>query len=286
MTNDGEAGVRYVDANGLRFAYLGWGLEAKDGPLVLAVHGFPDTPHTWSVLGPALADAGFRVVAPFLRGYAPTQIPERDTSIEDLGRDVLALVEALGAERAHLVGHDWGAEAVYAAAGLAPARVETLTGIAIPHRARLRFTARMLWGLRHVVELSLPGAEARFPSNDFAKVDELIRRWSPTWTPSAAELAPIKDCFRRPGSVHGALGYYRAARVTTPPFMKEPVRAPTLYVVGADDPAVSARDFEGTRSHFPGGLTVASIPGGHFCHREAPDALLPHLVEHLRASAR
>ena len=117
-----------VAANGLRFAYLDWG----EGPLVLALHGFPDTPHTWNVIGPAIAAKGFRVVAPFLRGYAPSEASSRDTTTRDLGEDTIALIGALRAQRAHLVGHDWGAEAVYAAVGLAPERVITLTAIGFP----------------------------------------------------------------------------------------------------------------------------------------------------------
>jgi pimeloyl-ACP methyl ester carboxylesterase len=76
---------RFVEANGMRFAYLEWG----SGPLVLAMHGFPDTPHTWNVIGPALAAEGFRVVAPFQRGYAPSSMPARDATSKDLGEDVL-----------------------------------------------------------------------------------------------------------------------------------------------------------------------------------------------------
>ena len=150
--------VKFVEANGLRFAYLEWG----GGPLVLAIHGFPDTPHTWSVIGPALAAQGYRVVAPFLRGYAPSGLPARDTTTKILGEDTVALITALGEPRAHLLGHDWGAEAVYAAAGLAPERIITLTAVGIPHRAAVLPTPKLGWALRHFLTLTLPGAEKRF----------------------------------------------------------------------------------------------------------------------------
>src|SRR4051812_47609508 len=107
--------LQYVHANGLRFAYF----EEGHGPLVLMVHGFPDTPHTWDHARPALAAAGFRVVTPFTRGYAPTEIPAREAFDADtLARDLLALIPALGAETAYVVGHDWGAGASYSAAAL------------------------------------------------------------------------------------------------------------------------------------------------------------------------
>lgn len=107
-----------------------------EGPLVLAFHGFPDTPHTWKELGPHLAAKGFRVVAPFMRGYAPTEAPQTDTVSRELGLDVVGLANALTSEPAHLVGSDWGAEAVYAAVGLEPTRFKTL------HRAAVKPSLR------------------------------------------------------------------------------------------------------------------------------------------------
>lgn len=273
-------GVQFVDANGLRFAYLEWG----EGPLVLAMHGFPDTPHTWDGLAPAIAAAGFRVVAPFLRGYAPSGQPERDTTTPTLGADVVALLDALGAPRAHLLGHDWGAEAVYAGVGLAPQRVISLTTIGIPHRAAITPTPKLGWALRHFLTLSLPGAEARFARHDFAQLELLLRRWSPTWRFTAEDLAPMKACFHAPGTVHGALGYYRASSVFTPAFMKTRVAVPTLCVAGADDPGVGVETYEATRGHFTAGFELAVIPGGHFCHRESPARLIPKLLSHLAAA--
>src|SRR5690242_16760506 len=103
--------MEFVSANGVRFAYL----EAGSGPLVLMLHGFPETAHTWDQAMAEIAAAGFRVVAPFMRGYHPTEIStEAAYDIDTLGRDALALIEALGEPRAIVVGHDWGATATYA----------------------------------------------------------------------------------------------------------------------------------------------------------------------------
>jgi pimeloyl-ACP methyl ester carboxylesterase len=121
-----------VQANGLRFACL----EEGQGPLVLLLHGFPDTPHTWDATRPALARAGFRAVSPFLRGYAPSEIPaDGDYRIDALARDVAGLIEALGEERAIVVGHDWGAAAAYGAAIRFPERIRFLATVSIPHPA-------------------------------------------------------------------------------------------------------------------------------------------------------
>src|SRR5213078_1539062 len=101
MANDD---IRTVEANGLRFAYL----EQGSGPLVLLLHGFPDTAHTWDRALAELARGGYRAVAPFMRGYFPTAIPSDGRYDADtLGRDALALIEALGEESAVVVGHDW-----------------------------------------------------------------------------------------------------------------------------------------------------------------------------------
>ena len=99
--------MNYIHANGLKFAYL----EQGEGQLVILLHGFPDTAHTWSHQMPALAAAGYRVVAPFLRGYPPTDIPQNGYYDKaSLASDVVALIAALGGGRpVHLVGQDWGA---------------------------------------------------------------------------------------------------------------------------------------------------------------------------------
>jgi pimeloyl-ACP methyl ester carboxylesterase len=167
-----------VQANGLRFVVI----EEGSGPLVLLLHGFPDTPHTWDAVRPALAANGWRAVSPYMRGYAPTEIPAGGTYDSDaLGRDALALITALGESQAIVVGHDWGADATYAAAILDPSKVRLLVTMAIPHPASLRPTPAMLWAGRHFLLLRLKSAPAMVRRNNFAHVDELVQRWSPKW---------------------------------------------------------------------------------------------------------
>src|SRR5919106_4330838 len=86
----------------------------------LMLHGFPDTAHTWDDLRPRIAAKGYRAVSPFMRGYHPSAVPDRDPDQETLTRDPLALIEALGARDAIVMGHDWGASAAYGAAALGP----------------------------------------------------------------------------------------------------------------------------------------------------------------------
>jgi len=263
-----ERDVRYVDANGLRFAYL----EEGEGPLVLLFHGFPDTAHTWDATRPVLAAAGFRAVSPFLRGYAPSGIPERDTTAHARGRDVLALIDALGGGApAILVGHDWGSDCVYAATNLAPERVRKLVTVAIPYPPGVTPTPRLAWAVRHFAVFKLPGTVRRFVRDDFAMVDVMVRRWSPTWDYAPEELEPVKNAFAAPGCLNAALGYYRALW-WPPPELSGDIAVPTLAIAGADDPNVGVSAYEEARRKHTGPYRVEAIGGGHFCHRESPDA--------------
>jgi len=126
-----EFSIGSVAANSIDFHYV----ELGAGPLVLCLHGFPDNAYTYRYLLPVLADAGFRGVAPFMRGYSPTGKPadDRFESIL-LGQDVVALIGALGAKEAFVVGHDWGGFATLASAVLAPERVRKIVTLGVAHR--------------------------------------------------------------------------------------------------------------------------------------------------------
>ena len=272
-----------VEANGVRFTVI----EEGSGPLVLLVHGFPDTAHTWDDVRPALAKAGFRAVSPFTRGYAPTTAPTDGLYDSDaLGRDVVALIAALGEETAVVVGHDWGASAAYSAAALAPERVRKLVTVAIPHPASLRPTPKKLWGARHFVTLRLPGAADRMRADDFAEVDELVRRWSPAWDVPKGETAAVKESFRAPGSLDAALGYYRAMRPWLPPSLRRRIRVPTVSFSGDTDGVLGHDDFERARRWFTGAYEVVPMPGGHFLHREHPERFIRELLRALEGDAK
>jgi pimeloyl-ACP methyl ester carboxylesterase len=270
---------RFVDANGLRFGYL----ELGTGPLVLLVHGFPDTALTWDRALSALAGAGYRAVAPFTRGYAPTAIPEGGAYDTDtLGKDVIALILALGADQAVVVGHDWGASAAYAAAAMAPERVRLLVTLAIPHPRSIRPTPALLWKVRHFATLRRAGAAERIRRGDLALVDELWHRWSPAWKAiPASETAAVKAAFREPGCLEAALGYYRAQTLRLPASLKLPITVPTVSFAGEHD-IIAARAYEKARHCFTGSYEVVQVPGGHFMHREHPDHFLRELVRVVR----
>ena len=258
--------VKFVEANGLRFGYL----ESGTGPLVLLVHGFPDTAHSWDATRPALAAAGYRAVAPFTRGYAPTDVPQEEAYDSDtLGRDLLALIRALGGAPAVVVGHDWGASAAYSAAAIDPEALRLLVTVAIPHPASVTPTPSVLWAVRHFFSLRRRGAVGWMPKDDFAHVDELVHRWSPRWDVPPGETDAVKAIFRHPENLNAALGYYRALRPWPPSSHRVKIRVPTVSFAGDSD-LVPVTVHERARSQFTGPYEVVQMPGGHFMHREHP----------------
>ena len=268
-----------VRANGLDFAYLSEGT----GPLVLLLHGFPDTAHTWDRALPALAAAGYRAIAPFTRGYHPTQIPEDGKyDVETLGLDVIALIKALGEERAIVVGHDWGAAAAYIAAGRAPERVRMLVTLAVPHPNALKPTPVLAWKLRHFLALRKKHAGELLRANNFAYVDELVRRWSPAWKDIPdSETTHVKASLAPPGSAEAACGYYAAATLASRAAFKAQIKVPAVAFAGEHD-LIAPRAYEKARHCFDASYEVVIVPGGHFMHREHPEPFTAELVRTLR----
>ncbi|MCB9766305.1 MAG: alpha/beta hydrolase [Alphaproteobacteria bacterium] len=270
-----EQGVTFAEIQGLRLAAF----DAGEGPLVVMVHGFPDTPHTWDAARGPVVEAGWRVVTPWLRGYAPSQGPAVDDySAERLGRDVLGWMDACGAETAVLVGHDWGALSTYAAAALAPERVRALITLAIPHPGYWVPRPVDLWAGRHFLGLRLPGAEGRFARGDLQGVDTLVARWSPRWSFTEADVAAAKNCLAAPDGVHHALGFYRVAELPAARFLRRPIHVPTWAFVGDSD-LIPVDAWRGVARGFTKGYEVVEIPGGHFAHLESPGVFAERLLE-------
>jgi pimeloyl-ACP methyl ester carboxylesterase len=272
-----------VAANGLEFHYL----EAGEGPLVLLLHGFPDNAHTWSHQLAALAEAGFHGVAPFMRGYPPTDIPvDGRYDLEALAADIAGLVEALGDGPAYVAGHDWGGIATTAAMAYRPDHLRAAAVMATNHPVRfLSFTEHpeQVQHAFHFWFFQVNGwADAAVRHNDLALVDHLWSFWSPSLT-DPDHIAQVKATLRVPGAVEAALGYYRAFIATSydPPEPEKlfgPYSVPTLSIWGSDDPPLAIAI--GEEDHFTGGYQRALIEGaGHFAHREAPSEVSRLLVD-------
>jgi pimeloyl-ACP methyl ester carboxylesterase len=269
-----EEGVFFATVNGLELGYF----EHGSGPLVLMIHGFPDTPHTWDGIAEPVADAGFRVVTPWLRGYAPSEFPDGDLyTVSDLGGDVLGWIEALGEDSAILVGHDWGALSAYSAALLDPGPVEKLVTVAIPHPGFWEPAGLDFWRGRHFVGLGWNRAAVPFSRNDYKGVDKFFKRWSPDWEFTDEDTEPVKNCYAAPGGVDAALGFYRAFESPLPDFMLEPVSVPTWSFAGTGD-LIDPAAYYKLQDGFTDDYTVIEIEGGHFAQRESTAFFIAELL--------
>ena len=287
---------RIVVANSINFTVLECG--EPNAPLALCLHGFPDSAHTWRHLLPALADAGFHAVAPFMRGYAPTSVPHDGAyQTAALGSDANALHEMLGGDdRAVIIGHDWGAPATYAAAVLAPDRWRKVVGMAVPPWGAM---GRALVGNLDQLHRSWymfffqhPLADHVVGANDLAFVDWLWQHWSPTLQ-SRADVRNAKACLTDPQHLQAALGYYRAvfgagyrdqaiaddqARVDS-----EHPTQPLLYLHGVDDGCIGIDVARDAAAHAPTNAIVHEVSSAaHFLQLERPDVVNALVVDFVR----
>jgi pimeloyl-ACP methyl ester carboxylesterase len=296
LRNALEPRRRRVAANDLDFGVL----ELGSGPLALCLHGFPDSAYTWRHLLPALAAGGFRAVAPFMRGYAPTGIPT--DGCYDLGAlvaDAVALHEALGGdEPAALIGHDWGAEAAYGAAALAPERWRRLVTLAVPPLAvdaRIFSDYSQLKRLFYVFFFKTPHADAVVAADDMAFLDRLWADWSPGYDASD-HLGHAKRCLRDPQHLADALGYYRADEPGIQPggppdrwaaehdALRRTPPQPTLYLHGERDGCIDLTLAADAPQHLSAGSRMDVIEhAGHFPHLEHPDLVNKRILAWITA---
>lgn len=283
-----------LHANGLTFSAL----EAGEGPLVICLHGFPDHNRSWRHQLPVLAAAGFHAVAPMNRGYEPGSQPVGgDYAIARMAEDVLGWMNEWNVEKAHIVGHDWGAVIAYAVAALTPARVHSLTTLAVPHLRRMpaglgRYPVqfRNSWYMLFF-QLRLLADQA-VQARDFAFLEKLWRDWSPGWQWPAEEMEALKETFRQPGVLQGALAYYRTFfQPWTKPnretfrLLRSRLAVPTLALTGETDGCMDTRLWDAVMrpEDFPGGLRIERIAGaGHFLHQERPEEVNQILIAWLQ----
>ena len=277
---DGTVDFRTVGTGEQRFVVS----QAGEGPDIVLLHGFPDTPFTWLEIREALLADGWRVSVAWLRGYHPdTLLPGRPYDPETLGHDALGLLDALDISRAVLLGHDWGALLTYVAAALQPERLRGIITCDIPHPSLAKPTPGALWSARHVIALKTPWAAWHCRRKDFAYLDVLYRRVAPRWSGQEREeaLERAKQALSSPATLNGALGYYRDLSRHLPPAAEKVGAVPGLIIGGAETPSVEGM-FEQTAELLPKPSRAVIVPGtGHWPQREKPELVLPEILAFL-----
>ena len=268
--------------------------EAGRGPLLVMLHGFPDSPHTWRFQADALVASGFRVVTPWLRGYGESDKPQRvrDYRVEVLERDVESLIVALGAASASVIGHDWGGVIGWRLAANRPAIVERLIVLNAPHPAAFARELRkpdQLARSMYAVFFQLPWLpelllSARNMDLVRRSIQRMVRRRDAF---TASDWETIHATLSEPGALRAALAYYRAAgrallrsrrgavgRLRT-------IEVPTLLLWGEKDDALNPRLTLGLERRVRA-LSVRRYPdAGHWVHWDEPEAVRAEMLAFL-----
>ena len=278
-----------VTTSRLTFGVLEWG--PGEGPLALCLHGYPDTAWTWRRVAPRLAASGWRVVAPFMRGYAPTDIPpDGSYHVGALAHDAVELRELVGGDEAVLIGHDWGAVAASVVGVHHPDSFKRIVTIAVPppgamlrsmrRRAPTEAAAIGLRQMRHSWYMLFQ----QLPVLSEYTLDRLIPYLWRTWAPgydATDDLALVFAALEGSKRRAAALRYYRSfvqpwrrapVDATCQRGLLEPPQVPVLHIHGRNDGCILADLCDRVLDVAPAGSRLEILDGvGHFVPVEAPD---------------
>ncbi len=281
--------VRHGEAQvgaGVRLHYV----EAGEGPLVVLLHGFPAFWYSWRHQIPALAAAGFHVVAPDMRGYNLSDKPSgwRSYDTDLLADDIAGLIRHFGVERAHVVGHDWGAAVAYALAMRHPASVGRLAILNVPHPARLLAAFRTLKQLRkswYMFFFQIPVVPERLLARDGYSFAKRSLRADAPKAFSDEDLELYVEAWSQPGALTGMINYYRAALRRSPGAAlakMSPIQAPTLVIWGERDSYLGAELAE-PESRWVANVRMEWLPeSAHWVQLDAPERVNELLIGFLR----
>ena len=257
-------------------------IDEGTGPPVLLLHGFPDSAHTWRHQIAALGAAGYRTIVPDMRGFGESDMPTDVAAyrISTIARDAVGLLDALGIERSHVVGHDWGALTAWLVAALFPQRVERLAVLAVAHPATARdptIEQRELWW--YMLLFQFAGvAEALLQRDDW----RLFRAWTRGDGDTERYIADLS----RPGALTAALNYYRANSHPERELQRRPVvpsvAAPTLGLWGSRDRFLTEEPMRRSGDYVEGEWRYERIDGAsHWPHLDAPGRVNELLIAFL-----
>lgn len=269
------------------YVFDGWAAGPEDGEVVLLLHGFPQSGYQWRAQLPALGDAGYRAVAPHLRGYSSGARPEgvEHYRSEHLVSDVLAMADWLGAHQVHLVGHDWGAVVAWQVAGRYPDRLRTLTTVSVPHPMAF---AKALGGddqrqrSSYIDVFRQEGkAEELLLEDDAQRLRAIL-----TGAGSEDDIDEYVRRLREPGALTAALNYYRAVDLSLTGGLG-PITTPTMYVWSTGDIALGREGAEDTANHVEGPYRFEVLDGvSHWVPEEGAEDLNGLLLDFLAANRR
>jgi pimeloyl-ACP methyl ester carboxylesterase len=293
------AAERTVGANGIELRVT----EAGEGPAVVLCHGFPELAYSWRLQIPALAAAGYRVIAPDMRGFGGSSAPQEVEAYDVLSLcgDMIGLLDALGERDAVFVGHDWGGSVVWSLATIHPQRVRAVAGLSVPFVPRapaapLPIMRRHLGEDFYIVWFQQPGVADEALARDVRRTLTTSRQWTAQWAEedpnpprlpqwlSEEDLAVYVDAFERSGFT-GGLNWYRNIDRNwelTEPYAERRVEQPAMFLTGELDPVrgfMPAEAMDGWVTDMRANIVV---PGaGHWVQQQEPAAVNDALLEFL-----
>lgn len=286
----GVAGITdaYAEVNGIRLHYV----EAGEGPLVVLLHGFPEFWYSWRHQIPALAQAGFHVVAPDMRGYNLSDRPHdwRRYDADTLAEDIAGLIGHLGQGPAYLAGHDWGAVIAYQTAMRHPELLRKLAILNVPHTERMLAGFRTLRQLRkswYMFFFQIPGLpEWLMARDDFSFAKRSLRADSPGAF-SDADLERYAQAWAQPGALTGMVNYYRAALRRSPRAALAglaPIQTETLVIWGMRDRHLGSELAQPLPQWVPN-VRVERLPQAtHWVQHDEPQRVNELLIEFFGAA--
>lgn len=273
--------TRRIEVGDLGFSVL----DEGEGPAAVLLHGFPDTSSVWRKQIPALVSAGYRAIAPDLRGRGDSDMPERveDYALPLILQDVTGIMDALGIEKATIVGHDWGAAVAWLLAAFVPQRVDRLVAISVGHpRSFSRFTADQLQKSWYMWIFQFEGvAEELFTKDDW----RIFRDWLASERASEHHI----EALSKPGRFTAGLNWYRA-NVTPQSLIAPrpdfpPVPCPVLAIMGARDIALGVEQMENSREFVSGPWQYEVFDdAGHWVQLEHPGRVNQLILDFMKRS--
>jgi len=289
MVHEGRLTHRYADLD-VRLHYV----EAGEGPLVILLHGFPDFWYSWRYQIPALVGAGYRVVAPDMRGYNLSDKPREVASYRAaaVAADVAGLIHACGAERAVVVGHDWGAGVAWQFAMLYPAMVERLAILNVPHPLRMLralATPRQLLKSWYMFFFQLPWLpEAAIRAGNYLLLRQVLRT-DPVRRDAftSVDIERYVAAAAQPGALTGSINYYRALFRQNPQAAISQIRridAPVLVIWGEQDRYLGSELAQPDPRWVPQARVERLPNASHWVHLDQPEEVNRLLLEFLSAA--